>query len=216
MKKRQNYFKNINKNNNVTIPDHTAYAWADDPKHLVFSLSRYKFVAKMLQGYKNVLEIGAGDGFQSRLVDKEVKNLVLSEVFQENKDLFKKNKFNKNTFIIHDFIKESIKQKFDAIYLLDVIEHIQKKQVNKFTKNILDSLKNQGVVIIGTPTIESQKYASKFSKRGHVNCYTKSRLKKFMQKYFYNVFMFSMNDEVVHTGYDAMSHYIFAICSNKK
>jgi cyclopropane fatty-acyl-phospholipid synthase-like methyltransferase len=184
MKKRQNYFKNINKNNNVTIPDHTAYAWADDPKHLVFSLSRYKFVAKMLQGYKNVLEIGAGDGFQSRLVDKEVKNLVLSEVFQENKDLFQKNKFNKNTFIIHDFIKESIKQKFDAIYLLDVIEHIQKKQMNKFTKNIVDCLKKQGVIIIGTPTIESQKYASKFSKRGHVNCYTKSGLKKFMQKYF--------------------------------
>ena len=34
--------------------------------------------------------------------------------------------------------------------------------------------------------------------------------------YFNNIYMFSMNDEMVHTGYDAMSHYIFALACNKK
>ena len=28
--------------------------------------------------------------------------------------------------------------------------------------------------------------------------------------------MFSMNDEVLHTGYDKMSHYIFALANSKK
>ena len=33
-------------------------------------------------------------------------------------------------------------------------------------------------------------------------------LKKLMQHYFHNVFMFSMNDEVVHTGFHPMAHYL--------
>jgi hypothetical protein len=35
-------------------------AWHSDPRLLLFSLSRYKFVAKMLSGKKNVLEVGCG------------------------------------------------------------------------------------------------------------------------------------------------------------
>jgi len=34
----------------------TSWAWTDDPKRLAFTLSRYKFVAKMLDGRSHVLE----------------------------------------------------------------------------------------------------------------------------------------------------------------
>jgi hypothetical protein len=37
--------------------------WYEDPKRLVFTLARYKFVAKMMSGKKQVAEIGCGDGF---------------------------------------------------------------------------------------------------------------------------------------------------------
>jgi hypothetical protein len=37
-----------------------------------------------------------------------------------------------------------------------------------------------------------------------------------MKRFFKNVFMFSMNDEVVHTGYSKMSHYNFALCCGKR
>jgi hypothetical protein len=37
-----------------------------------------------------------------------------------------------------------------------------------------------------------------------------------MQRFFHNVFMFSMNDEVVHTGYHKMAHYLFALCCGKR
>src|SRR5947209_12700552 len=50
----------------------TNQAWEDDPKHLLFTLSRYKFVAKMLSGAKQVLEVGCADAFGTRIVVQEV------------------------------------------------------------------------------------------------------------------------------------------------
>jgi len=66
------------------------------------------------------------------------------------------------------------------------------------------------------PSLESQKYASKLSRIGHVNCKTKNELKNFLYRHFNNVYLFSMNDEVVHTGFDQMSHYIIAISTSAK
>ncbi len=34
--------------------------------------------------------------------------------------------------------------------------------------------------------------------------------------FFERVFIFSMNDEVLHTGFHPMSHYIFSLCTLKK
>ncbi len=50
----------------------SGYIWHDDPKRLVFMLSRYKFVSKMLAGKINVLEVGCGDGFGGRIVSQAV------------------------------------------------------------------------------------------------------------------------------------------------
>ena len=44
----------------------TNQAWYDDPKRLTFTLARYKFVAKMLAGMTDVLEVGCGDAFAHR------------------------------------------------------------------------------------------------------------------------------------------------------
>src|SRR5438045_8056364 len=46
--------------------------WRDDPRRLLFVLSRYKFVAKMLAGKRRVLEVGCADAFGTRLVQQEV------------------------------------------------------------------------------------------------------------------------------------------------
>src|SRR3981189_582572 len=54
-------------------------AWHDDPKRLTFTFARYKFVAKMLSGRKNVLEVGCGDAFPSRIVQQEVERLTVTD-----------------------------------------------------------------------------------------------------------------------------------------
>ena len=196
----------------ITLGSYSSYEWANDPKHLIFSLSRYKFVSKMLDGKNKVLEIGAGDGFKSRVVDTEVKKLDLCDVTSSSKNQFKSSSMNKNDYFIHDFTKKKFNKKYDAIYALDVIEHIKKSQCSKFIKNIKNSIKPRGILIIGCPSQSSQKYASKYSKKFHVNCFDKDRLQNYLNNFFKNVFTFGMNDEVLHTGYDKMCHYVFAIC----
>ena len=71
---------------------------------------------------------------------------------------------------------------------------------------------NNGIYICGIPSLESQQYASEGSKIGHVNCMSKTQLKSYLSSYFSNIFVFSMNDEVLHTGYGPMSHYLLALC----
>jgi hypothetical protein len=72
------------------------------------------------------------------------------------------------------------------------------------------------VFIIVSPSIQSQAYASEGSKAGHINCKDHKGLKELMLKYFQNVFIFSMNDEVVHTGFYQMAHYLFAVGAGRK
>jgi len=101
-------------------------------------------------------------------------------------------------------------------HALDVLEHIAPSDEHVFLKNGFSPLTTHGVAIIGMPSLESQVYASPTSRAGHVNCKTMPDLKATMQRYFHNVFMFSMNDEVVHTGYHKTAHYLFALGCSKK
>src|SRR5260221_8208428 len=54
----------------------TNQAWDDDPKRLVFTFARYKFVAKMFSGRRHVLEVGCADAFATRIVHQEVGELT--------------------------------------------------------------------------------------------------------------------------------------------
>ena len=81
------------------------------------------------------------------------------------------------------------------------------------TKNLLSS---KGIAIIGTPNKYAEAYQSEASKMAHVNMFDANRLRSALLNYFHNVFVFSMNDEVVHTGFDKMSHYLLALCVTKK
>src|SRR3981081_4309130 len=54
-------------------------AWHDDPKRLTFTFARYKFAARMLAGCKDVLEVGCGDAFPSRIVQQEVERITVTD-----------------------------------------------------------------------------------------------------------------------------------------
>lgn len=192
--------------------------WHDDPKRLAFVLSRYKFVAKMLSGMHHVLEIGCADAFGTRIVLQEVEQLTAVDfdpVFVEdaNRRMNERWKFNCK---VHDILEGPVEGVFDGVYTLDVLEHIPQEQEERFISNICDSLAEHGVLIVGTPSIQSQVHASPPSKEGHVNCKDYQGLKELMSRFFNNVFIFSMNDEVVHTGFAPMAHYFIALCCSKK
>jgi SAM-dependent methyltransferase len=193
-------------------------SWHEDPKHLVFRLARYKFVAKMFAGKKHVLEIGCGDAFGTRIVQQEVGKLSALDfdpVFIEDVKARMVPRWQFDAFT-HDMLDGPVPGHFDGVYACDVLEHIDPAKERVFLDNAFASLDANGAAIIGLPSLESQAYASVQSKLGHVNCKTAPDLKKLMQDYFHNVFMFSMNDEVVHTGFHKMAHYIFAVGAGKR
>lgn len=196
----------------------TNQAWRDDPKRLSFTFARYKFVAKMLAGCEQVLEVGCADAFATRIVVQEVKHLTAVDfdpLFIEDVRARMSERWRFECFA-HDLLKGPVPGRFDGIYALDVLEHIQPADEAAFLANLVASLAPHGAAIIGMPSLESQAYASEISKQGHVNCKSMPDLKRTLSQYFHNVFMFSMNDEVVHTGYHKMAHYLIALCCNKK
>jgi len=182
-----------------TLGEMTGYRWSTDPKGLGFTLARYKFVAKMLEGRGKVLEVGCGDGWPSAIVRQSVGMLVCTDMRPADVPHFRQ----------HDMLSGPMPEQFDAAYALDVLEHVREE--DQFLANIAASVTDYAPVIIGMPSIESQAHASRLSKIGHVNCKTKSNLKATLSKHFRAVFMFGMNDEVVHTGFGPMCHYIIGV-----
>lgn len=192
--------------------------WHTDPKRFMFSQSRYKFVAKMLSGAQNVLEVGCGDAFNAPLILQEVENLTVTDFDEEFIRDARERMVDAWAYDarVHNFIDAPMDAQFDAAYTLDVLEHIDQSLEHTFLSNICQSLTDKAVMVVGIPSLESQIYASAGSKLGHINCKTAPDLKATMQHYFHSVFMFSMNDEVVHTGFHKMSHYLLAVCAHRK
>ncbi len=199
------------------------YIWENDPKHLLFTLARYKFCAKMLQGKEKVLEIGCGDGLGAPVLLQSVKFLygvdIESRLIEENARRL--NKFSgRLSYIVADFTHLellNVKQKyFDAAISLDVLEHIEKEKEKIFFENISLSMTDDGVCIIGMPNITSNEYATELNKKAHINLKEHFELRELMLSYFKTVFLFSMNDEIVHTGFYPMAHYLFAIGVGKR
>lgn len=196
----------------------TNQAWHDDPRHLVFTLSRYKFVAKMLADRAHVLEVGCGDAFGTRIVAQSVKRLTATDfdpvfVADVTRRMDPQWRFECKA---HDMLSGPFPGQYDGAYALDVIEHIQPKDELAFVSNIVKSLTKEGVLLLGCPSLQSQAYASPPSMAGHVNCKTGDTMGALLGQFFHNVFVFSMNDEVVHTGYTPMAHYLIGVACTRK
>lgn len=199
----------------------SSYAYYHQPIRLALTAARYKFVSKMFAGMDKVLELGCADAFYSVIVAENVKTLVATDydpVFiNQAKELGRAENMELKVL---DLAHESCENTFDGIYALDVFEHIYPKDEDVFMQNIVRALKKPsaggGALILGIPSLESQVYASEGSKAEHVNCKSGEDFKQFCRKYFHHVFVFSMNDEVVHTGFYPMAHYLFAVCVGTK
>lgn len=194
------------------------WEWHDDPRRFLFSMARYKFVSKMFAGRHNVLELGCGDAFNAPIVLQTVKKLTVADfdpVFIEDARSRMKEPWIYEAKVL-DLLKDPIEGQYDGIYSLDVLEHIPHEREREVLTKICGALDPHGAVIIGMPSLESQAYASAPSRAGHINCKTMPDLNALLGEFFHNVFMFSMNDEIVHTGYHKMAHYLFGLCAGKK
>ena len=189
--------------------------WHEDPRRLVFLLARYKFAAKMLKDRRFVGEVGCGDAFGARIVLQEVGALAVYDadpVLIEDVRLRRSERWPIDAYV-HNIVMDPLPNKHDAIYSFDAIERVRREDEHAYISNLRDSLEDNGVLIIGTSSAQSQVHSAPQGHAGPVNCRSGMELKALLESYFDRTFMFSMNDEIVHPGFHPLADYLFAICT---
>jgi cyclopropane fatty-acyl-phospholipid synthase-like methyltransferase len=108
-------------------------------------------------------------------------------------------------------IKQSLPQP-GMIFSLDVIDHLTKNEESDFLVSSFEALGVGGALLIGTPNIYAAAHHSAASAKAHINLHSQETLMASMTGAGFSVnFLFGMNDEVLHTGFDKMCHYIFVM-----
>lgn len=200
----------------IRLSPHMAHNLKKDPKRLAFIFARYSFAAQMTESCRSILEFGCSEGIGASMLHGGRKKYLGLDLDSSAVEAADKNfsapdvRFEVGNFL--GFAEGS----FDGIVSLDVIEHILAGEDEEaFFKSIVNNISDNGICVVGTPNITSTPYASPESLKGHVNMFDAQRLTSTMEKYFRTVLNFSMNDEVVHTGYYPMAHYLFAVGCSK-
>lgn len=204
------------KDERITLGPYFSYQLRNTPRRILFALSRYKFAAKLIGEEKSVLEVGCSEGLGTVLL-AEFNNQIVgididSEAIEEANRTFANAKIQ---FRCIDILGSKIGD-FNGIVSFDVIEHIFPENENLFFKSLLNNLNENGICIIGTPNVTADVYASETSRMGHVNMYSWDRLKFSLERYFKQVLIFSSNDEMIHTGFYPMAHYLIGVGIGKK
>ncbi len=202
----------------------TTDRYLGDPKRLCFFLSRYKFAGKMMKRCQRVVDIGCGDGIGTVSLIADTRAEVLGLDFDAPQIAYANATLVPALEAVNPAAKGRLKfecrdiltsgalaDKRDGLVSMDVIEHIAPKAETAFLEACRDSLSDRGVALIGTPNDFASPYASKHSQAGHINLFTPDRLQETLERHFSRVFLFSMNDEMVHTGFDKMAHYLMAL-----
>lgn len=209
--------KEIMGDRQISFGSYLSYEFTNTPRRILYSISYYKFAAKMIGRNKRVLDVGCGEGLGTWLLAVECGQAKGIDIDCDAIEIGKRNwKDPKISFECADFLSIKEEGEYDAVVSFDVIEHILPKNVPLFFHKIVTSLTHYGIAVIGTPNITSQQYASPVTKAGHVNVYSWERLEYEMKQHFVHVFMFGANDEVVHTGFLPMAHYLIGLGCRKK
>jgi 2-polyprenyl-3-methyl-5-hydroxy-6-metoxy-1,4-benzoquinol methylase len=203
--------------NPIELGRYASYWYHKTPRRILHCLSYYKFAAKMIGHDKKVLDVGCNEGLGTYLIAKECGYAMGVDFDEEAIATAKKNYTGPFiNFTCEDIIAKKPTDLWDAAVSFDVIEHITEEHTDGFMTAISSHLKEEGAVVIGTPSEISQTFASEISRRGNINVYSPQRFEALMQNYFDEVFLFAANDEVVHTGYLPLAHYLIALCCKKK
>lgn len=218
-----NKFGKTQKVDSVTLGPHTSFEYNNSRRAILFTMTRYKFAMKMLGGgisdeKKTILDLGCSDGLGTYYV-AEFAEKVMGVDFDEEAIEYAISHPSKNSGNI-EFRKDNFLNKvygqFDGVVSFDVIEHIYPENADAYMRTVLANLKDTGTFIIGTPSLETQQYSKENITGAHVNVYRGEELYQMLKQYFHNVYLFTQNDEIIHTGHLRMANYLLAVCSYKK
>ena len=133
----------------------------------------YKFMPKAA---RKILDIGAGYGYIEDLISKNKTIEIYGNDISKNaiNNLQKRYKGN---FKLESVYKVNYKpHMFDAIFMLEVLEHIPPNKTFKVLNDVKNLLKKNGYLILSVPTNEGLEKMSD-NPNGHVRMYTKDLIK---------------------------------------
>lgn len=206
----------LQKSHTFNLGPYYSYQFMNTPRHILFSLSRYKFAMKMIGENKNILELGCNEGLGSYFLSEFALH-VHGVDFDENAIKWAQENMSgsKLSFQYDNFLGKKFGE-YDAVVSYDVVEHIYQRNEDEYFKTVIINMNTTSVFIIGTPNIECSKFANQEIAGAHVNMYSGEQLRNVLNKYFNNVFLFTQNDEMIHTGFNPTANYLIGLCCNKK
>ncbi len=201
----------------VTLPPEYASFVDNNLMRFLIRLARYKFVARMLKKTDRVLEVGSGSGLGSMFLAQHAARVTGLDVKEH--EVFEARAMNRRDnveFVAGDFFEMDADDRYDAIVMLDVIEHMDVPLGRRLVETAARHLESTGMLVIGTPSAASYPHQGALSRASHVHCYEQGELLGLIGESFGRTLPFSMNDEVVHTGHPNMAWYYFvvALCPN--
>jgi len=148
--------------------------------------SRYMLASKFTQG-KKVLDIACGTGYGSFLLSENSQEVIGMDISTESVD-YANQKFIKENLSFKQASAAEIPlpdKSMDVIVSYETIEHVDEETQHKAMKEFARVLKNDGVLIISTPSKDSKKYNAQ--NPYHIKEYFTSEFIDFVQNYFKHV-----------------------------
>ena len=211
---KETLFRNSKGEIKQLFSDLEGVSYKENPFDIFMILARYKFASRFIKKKHKVLDAGCGTGIGSQFLSK-YSNFVTAgdydkNIINQNKSEYKNIKFKYLDLLNID---NTLKNKFDVVVSMDVIEHFELDKIKRVTDNYAKLLSNQGFAVIGTPNIASRLYASERRKTIHPHEFSAEEFENALNKSFKNVFLFSMTDEIVSTQFPKLSWYLIALCT---
>ncbi|MCE9605458.1 MAG: class I SAM-dependent methyltransferase [Planctomycetia bacterium] len=190
---------------------HLCHWLHQSPRRLLHSMAYYRFGAELIGPNRKVLDVGCGEGLGTWLLAQRNGAAVGLDFDAEAIEVAQGNFHDRRVrFACGDFFETPV-EKYDALVNFDCIEHILPQNVDRFWSRITEHLADDGLAIVGTPSLASDAYANPTTRAGHVNLYSGDRLEAEMSQHFRQVFLFSANDETIHTGFRQLAHYYLGV-----
>jgi SAM-dependent methyltransferase len=153
-------------------------------RHLFWGLEHYTYIQFVIDkisqdSFKSFADVGCGEG---RILTELTSRLTQVPLFgydiSERALHFARGFTDIPTFKVHDITEKALEEKVDGIVSCEVIEHIKPDHVDSYCKNIADSLNENGLFFITTPTTNVPVNAK------HYQHFTKKSLTDHLSPYF--------------------------------